>query len=103
MDNIELIISESTNDYVTKINLNTIPMYTKRFLAENNAADIFKYIRVGLFKSKEFLGRIDLLVFTSTTDAVDELMELFPDIHIKPNNKNAILISSVYDNTYRGD
>ena len=80
MDNIELVISESTNNYVTKINLNTMPMYTKKFLAENNAADIFKYIRVGLFKSKEFFGCIDLLV-----------------LHIKPNKKNAILISSVYD------
>lgn len=30
-------------------------------------------------------------------DAINELMELFPDIHIKSNNKNAILISSVYD------
>lgn len=38
-----------------------------------------------------------MLVFTSTASVVDELMELFPDIHIKPNNKNAILISSVYD------
>ena len=97
MDNIELVISESTNNYVTKINLNTMPMYTKKFLVENNAVDIFKYIRVGLFKSKEFFGCIDLLVFTSTMDAINELMELFPDIHIKPNNKNAILISSVYD------
>ena len=93
MDNIELVISESTNNYVTKINLNTMPIYTKKFLAENNATDI----RVGLFKSKEFFGCIDLLVFTSTMDAINELMELFPDIHIKPNNKNAILISSVYD------
>lgn len=54
LDNIELVISESTNNYVTKINLNTMPIYTKKFLAENNATDIFKYIRVGLFKSKEF-------------------------------------------------
>lgn len=91
MDNIELVISESTNNYVTKINLNTMPMYTKKFLAENNTADIFKYIRVGLFKSKEFFGCIDLLVFTSTTDAVDELMELFPDIHIKPNKKKCYI------------
>ena len=49
----------------------------------------------GYLKVKNSLD--DLLVFTSTTDAVDELMELFPDIHIKPNKKNAILISSVYD------
>lgn len=52
LDNIELIISESTNDYVTKINLNTIPMYTKRFLAENNAADILSILESDYLKVK---------------------------------------------------